>query len=284
MAEVQASTAKPRPRSVLIGNSESKKVLSPPKNVLVTSPTQKSELSPEDIYCLLTQINTGIPFSGELKVMGFSYQTDEQNEAGWTAMISSSECPEGLFSKVRVSSEGQIKELIDCRTTTREELMVHSGVQGNVVEVPPTSRGEVNLAISGYGFFAVKCGDEIHYVRDGHFIMNDEGQIETRNNCQLISNTGALVSLRQYPQVDDKGCFGDGSCLALVEPGTNDISTLDRYTALATDSPLRILGKDIHLFSNSLEDITAADAGPLGPDWSRLPSFTRPLTCPKLQK
>ena len=279
MAEVQASTGKARQHAVLLEKEKPKKPSSRLQNKKTSA--RKLQISPEEIYCRLSQMNTRLPLSGELQILGFSYDVDEENQSGWTAMIRSSECPESSFSKIRINSNNEIKELVDCRMTSQEELLIHSGIQGNIIDVPRTSRREFNLAISGSGFLVVKCASGLQYIRDGHFFMNDEGQLETSSSCQAISDKGVLIQMSVDPIANDQGCFEDGTCLAIVQPEAHDISIADHYSLWAKTDPLTILASDKKIFVNALEDLTVADAGPLGPDWDRIPTFTRPISCPQ---
>ncbi|MCK4257465.1 MAG: flagellar basal-body rod protein FlgF [Halanaerobiales bacterium] len=64
----------------------------------------------------------------------------------------------------------------------------------------------LDIAIQGEGFFAVQTPDEVLYTRNGHFTLNQEGQVVTTEGYQLL---GAGGSIQTYG--DTIGFSEDGS-------------------------------------------------------------------------
>lgn len=58
-----------------------------------------------------------------------------------------------------------------------------------------------DFAVQGNGFFAVRMGNgQIAYTRDGHFSVNDAGQLITEEGFQVIGRNGGPVDAQQAQQ------------------------------------------------------------------------------------
>jgi flagellar basal-body rod protein FlgF len=59
-------------------------------------------------------------------------------------------------------------------------------------ELRPTNQ-PTDLAIDGPGFFEVQLPNGVHaYTRDGELKLNGQGQLVTKQGCQLVSDSGLL--------------------------------------------------------------------------------------------
>jgi len=238
-------------------------------------PPREEQISHEVAFCKILNSRTQVPIRGNLKLSTYSYEVDEEGESGFTAYIQSSECPKGLFSKVRLNSLGEIKEEINCMTETPEEIFTRSGVQGNV-EYRPSTKNKLNLAISGEGFFALECKEGIFLSRSGDFRW--DGMRATYGNCFVLSKDGTYFNW-DGGNIDDEGCAANGSCVALLGAEANSVSYVDRITFRANADPFHHHARDGRIFFDSLENLEDSEVGPMGPAWESISEFKVPLNC-----
>jgi hypothetical protein len=243
------------------------------------TPTKFIPPSPEKIYCDIARSAAHVPLEGPLKMWTLAYEKDENGEGGTLAMIQSSTCPPGLFSKVRLNSEGHIKDIIDCRSTSREELALSSGIQGNIREEKP-STNKINMAISGEGFFVEDCEKQIFYIRDGRFLRAMDGTVMTPKGCVILDNQGRPLTMQEGEELDEQGCGVHGNCVAVVSPDKSAIKYINEQTLLATGDFMKGLRRERYVFYNSLEDVDDKELGWLGPRFQNLPAFVPPKNCP----
>jgi len=96
--------------------------------------------------------------------------------------------------------------------------------------VTPTGN-DLDLAIEGKGFFAVRSGDETRLTRDGRFTLGPDGRVVTSTSGQpLLGVDGQPIRLdpNQKVHIDERGAVHQGggqvAQIRLVEPG--DVSDL----------------------------------------------------------
>jgi hypothetical protein len=224
-------------------------------------------------YCRLKKADLGIPLDGQLKIVAFSYEADEDNQSGFVAFVSSSHCPENGFSKICMDSLGRIESVLDCRRMNNSEIALQSGIQGNIVDSP--SEGDVrNFAVSGEGFFVTDCAGGIVLQRSGGFQFKS-GKL-WHGNCEVLDQFGEPIS-ENVTQLDEHGCTPSGACLALATIPDFQGKPADRTSIAIDESKLQFLSEG-YIFSHSLEDFADAQSGPFGPDWKELPIF-HPMAC-----
>lgn len=78
-------------------------------------------------------------------------------------------------------------------------------IQGSALDTQKGSLEPTGLAtdfaVQGNGFFAVRMGNgQIAYTRDGHFSVNDAGQLITEEGFQVIGRNGGPVDAQQAQQ------------------------------------------------------------------------------------
>lgn len=78
-------------------------------------------------------------------------------------------------------------------------------IQGSALDMQKGSLEPTGLAtdfaVQGNGFFAVRMGNgQIAYTRDGHFSVNDAGQLITEEGFQVIGRNGGPVDAQQVQQ------------------------------------------------------------------------------------
>ena len=76
------------------------------------------------------------------------------------------------------------------------DFVKHIGVLIDHTEgVKSTTNNPFDMAIHGEGFFAIETAQGTKYSRDGHFTLNNLGQIVTAKNEPLLSNAGAPITV-----------------------------------------------------------------------------------------
>jgi hypothetical protein len=193
-------------------------------------------------YCKVKNAGVDIPLSGLVMAEQSRYYTaDGMNSLFGTAVrISSDACPEGTYSEVKFNPNDDVTEVSDCRNTTVEAMVVQHGLNTSFTSIPADRRnGRIPLFINS-GTFVKKCGPEIHYDREGRLWVR-EGVLTDTNRCAVLDREGHEISLEVAEMPDEKGCFANGQCIALVEPRAEDFKVLDVHTLLATGDPLNIL-------------------------------------------
>ena len=89
----------------------------------------------------------------------------------------------------------------------------------------------LDVALAGDGFFKVSDGQETYFTRDGHFVLNNEGQLVTPNGWAVLGEGGGELVV---PQGTGKINIGvDGAIYADDNMiGQLQVSTVDDLTAL----------------------------------------------------
>ena len=248
-------------------SSPSPKVqLRSPQIISITS----SQQTEDQIFCKILSANTGVLTTGKLKVWAHQYSEDENGEPGFSAMIASSDCPHLKFSTVRVDAFGRLKQFIDCRNTSLEELSLTSSVQGNIQDVDDRN-SKVHLAVSGDGYFVLRCEDGFYLSRSGDF--SDDHGVLKQNDC--FAQTSDQHDFDMTGELDDNGCDSKNSCLALVSPSASQDVTFMKLGLLKSLNPFSGAVEKRRLFRNALEEINPSSLSP-GPNWELYPDVKIP--------
>jgi len=93
--------------------------------------------------------------------------------------------------------------------TTNVAFVLDRGIARDLSEgrFDPTG-GTLDMAIAGNGYFVVQTPDGERYTRNGHFSLNDQGQLVTDDGYQVQSD-GGTVTLQ--PQDGDLKVASDGT-------------------------------------------------------------------------
>ncbi|KYG66490.1 hypothetical protein AZI86_05435 [Bdellovibrio bacteriovorus] len=265
---------------------------SPPKsNNDINKDDNESEITSDQIelLCKLRSAKTSVPMSGKIQVFVSKISPflgmNEKN----VAWIKSPSCPDGYYSIVHYSDEGDVTKEIDCRRASLTELGTFSGEQGNIIDAP-ADENTANLAISGAGYFVLQCPDsKLMLTRNGKFKRSARGILSNGGDCTLLDTQGR-------PFIDEKinfeGCNTQGACVATLDPSldeTEGLEYVNSYTfqADAAITPeLSVTKKGSQLFRpnfflNSLENIHDSDRGMTSVSWINHPSVDLDrLECP----
>lgn len=205
-------------------------------------------------------------FNGKIKLWEHETPNDET-----IVMIKSEDCPSELFSYLLIDNKsGKINELIDCHNTTKEELVMHTGLQGEIKEskyVP----NHLDLAISGAGFFLEKCRDKLYLLRRGNFFVSMDKVLMTTNGCTVVDQRGK--SFKVLNAIDDRGC-SSSQCLAIIQPQESNFKYISRNRLSFSGNIEASLISPVTIFVNHLEDIDR-DAGIMGPNFDLISEFDR---------
>lgn len=235
-------------------------------------------LSQEEVYCKLKNMNLGIPIEGEVKIVTYTFEGDENNEPGSTLWVSSSECPSGYHSKISLDSVGRPLEVIDCREMTKEDLVTRLRMQGDVKEAP-SEPNKINLAISGGGLFVEDCNGVLSYVRSGRFSISAEGILMTKSACEVLGEDGRPFSIYSIDELDNQGCTKEDRCIAVADPTAKDVVHDGHEKFLARGAPQEFLLRKKYLLKNAYEDLSA-ELDPFGSEFSSLPALDLETVCP----
>lgn len=235
------------------------------------------ELTQSDLYCKIRNLELGIPLDSKVKMVSYHYKIDEGNQ-GYIAWIDSDRCPSGFYSKVRIDGLGNLIDFIDCRRTSREELALQSGMQGEIKNAY-ASPNTFNLAISGEGFFIEQCREEFNYVRSGEFLIATDGTVMAKSGCLILDESGDPLTVTDENDMNESGCNSKGNCIAIALPRDNDIQVTDKNKFRAITSPQQVLVQKRSLFRNAYEDLNDPEFGPFGPSFSKLPFLNLPNEC-----
>ncbi len=230
-------------------------------------------------FCRILRANSGLPLAGPLKMYAFEYEQHGEEGPGMIAFVQSRECPDELFSMVRIDGNDRVKELIDCRFAQKEEILMKSGIQGEILDYP-VSPERMLLAISGPGYFITDCPNGLFMQRSGDF--QRRGREIWQGACRVLNGEGEPFVWDGHP-LDEHGCSKEGQCPAIVEADPKFTTFIDRTTFEIADRSMARLLPEPRVFSNSLETLDSADTGPTGPHLTNRIQFTPPADCSTVQ-
>src|ERR1700712_4040261 len=100
--------------------------------------------------------------------------------------------------------------------------------------VRDVSQGEMNItganldfAINGKGFFAVQTPNGMRYTRDGHFSLNQDGQLVTSNGYAVQGDGGNITIT---PDDGNVSVGPDGTISSILNGAANQIAKLQVVT------------------------------------------------------
>jgi hypothetical protein len=233
-----------------------------------SSPSQITK-EQEDILCKFKNLRTNVPHRGELQVFAIKMTLKSPSDMN-IVWIKSLECPEDYYSIVHFSDKGQTSLEISCTQTTPTEIARYSGEQGEIDEVSSAGNA-VNLAISGNGYFTLRCPNgSLYLTREGKFFKNKVGNLINAESCTLLNEEGA--KFESFYDMDSKGCSDDGQCIGTLDPAFDDIAGLqyiNSYSFSATSAwPTK---RPITFFTNALERINEQGRGLTSVNWANHP-------------
>jgi hypothetical protein len=243
------------------------------------------DLNPQRTLCELKN-QVDIPLTGELRI-----QTLPLDDGGRVAYVYSSACPRDLYSLVRFSFEGKASVVSDCRKNSITELALQGPMQSTVIDRPPAP-GELNLALSGPGLFLAWCNEGFRAVRNGKFLVKEDGMLTTEDGCLVWSRPTEQGATGEplFLQAGDKEIFFDGCtqgrrCLAILDPnkvtdqGPELIGSQEfALKHFSLDSLFQQLNNNqfTYVFENALEDLNNPDLGLTGAEkidlWESIPA------------
>ncbi|MEE2746447.1 MAG: flagellar hook-basal body complex protein, partial [Pseudomonadota bacterium] len=91
-----------------------------------------------------------------------------------------------MFVEHLVRSKGGHSLRAQRLTYTRDVAQYQNMQEGPI----KTTGNPLDIAIPGEGYFVVNAADGERYTRNGHFSLDGDGQLVTRNNQPLLSDAG----------------------------------------------------------------------------------------------
>ena len=226
-------------------------------------------------YCRISHLRSKVPLDGPLKIIEKSYDQDEDHEAGRLYLIRSIRCPEGLYSMIRVDRFDRIREEMDCRTERPERILLRTEQQGDIREDPPLA-GKLRLAISGPGYFVMRCRDGDYLTRLGLFDLRD-GMVVS-GGCRLMDSRGRGLRIGTGP-IDQRGCTTDGTCVAVVEAQPDHVQWATAWAYRATLNPYLNPIINPFVFHGAHESLVDSNGRHRTMDWIAVPKSTIDTPC-----
>jgi flagellar basal-body rod protein FlgF len=151
------------------------------------------------------------------------------------------------FKKDRISFQQLLEEASTSDTEATAEglppdpLLVNIDVDMSEGDIQTTGN-QLDLAISGDGFFKINTPDGVRYTRKGNFTLDPSGNLITQDGYSVIGKGGAINISGNNIAIGDIGSISvDG-----VEAGQLDIVTFDNLD--------RLVKEEKGLFKNDSED------------------------------
>lgn len=101
------------------------------------------------------------------------------------------------FKKDRISFQ---KMLDQANESTNVQIRPDMG-QGDI----RASGAELDIAITGRGFFKINTEDGIRYTRKGNFILDPKGALTTQNGDRVMGKSGPINIVGNKIEIDKKG-------------------------------------------------------------------------------
>lgn len=240
------------------------------------------------ILCEFKKFGSSVPHLGKIQVYAAKFSPPYSGNSVW---IKSPECPKDKFSILFFSDDGHISKEINCLNTSLTELMRFSGEQADVDYTTIDSRS-LNLAISGGGYFVLRCPDDkLLITREGKFKKENGNHLTNQKGCTLLNENGQPMIASKI--IGEKnGCSPEGDCIAIYDPGRDEIKGLEylnsySFTAksgiIPSQSITKVGPKELRpsFFTNSLERLKDPIRGATGISWSEYPEVDLDeLNCP----
>lgn len=287
VAKSQVSSSQISENRVQPGVSRKPDALPPAPPARTNAALVSSQLrvkSRQEIYCRLRSAGVDVSAS-QIKLSFVDQGYAPEGQTLLKAFVQTPDCPADLFSKYELDSENRLVNSVNCHEISPKELYFGAGLQGAIVYTAERP-GKVDVAISGTGFFVVRCENEYRYMRIGNWNYGADGNLLTKDGaCEVLDRQGNPIILQAESDLDDRGCNSVGQCLAVASPESpEDFEIIDRKSFVALEDPLQHLvpeAYDTKIFTNSLESLKDPENGILGPDFSRIPYLDKPSFCPE---
>lgn len=228
------------------------------------------------IICEFKKLRTLVPQTGKVRIHATKSSPPFLGNYIW---IKSPECPKDKYSIVFFSDDGHISKEINCLETNFTELMKFSGEQADVDDVKINNPKFLNLAISGGGYFILRCPDKkLLLTRAGNFTKGPDQNLFNKDNC-VVLNERAEPFVASKVIGENIGCSPEGDCLGIYDPGRDSIQELKylnsySFTAesgiIPNQSITQIGPKELrpYFITNALERLNDPKRGATGVTWS----------------
>lgn len=217
----KAGVTIPEHRSVKENKSQLTQLLFSPRpvsNFHPSSPIDKSfsknlpkALTSEQIVilCEFKKFGSSVPHFGKIQVNAAKFSPPFSGNSVW---IKSPECPKDKFSILFFSDDGHISKEINCLNTSLTELMRYSGEQADV-DYTAIDSHSLNLALSGSGYFVLRCTDDkLLITREGKFKKDNGKHLINQKGCVLLNEDGQPVVASKIIG-ENNGCSPEGDCM-----------------------------------------------------------------------
>lgn len=118
------------------------------------------------------------------------------------------------------------------------QASVSADAPANVTILPDMEQGdltatgnELDLAISGKGFFKVNTANGIRYTRKGNFTLDPKGMLITQSGDQVMGKSGPIKIVGNNISIDKKGNIQT----SMGQIGKLDIVDFDDYKGIAKE-------------------------------------------------
>ena len=118
------------------------------------------------------------------------------------------------------------------------QASVTADAPANVTILPDMEQGdltatgnELDLAISGKGFFKINTANGIRYTRKGNFMLDPSGMLITQSGDQVMGKTGPLKIAGKNISIDNKGNIQTD----MGQIGQLDIVDFDDYKGIVKE-------------------------------------------------
>ena len=114
-----------------------------------------------------------------------------------------------------------------------------------------TTHAALDFAIDGDGFFAVQTDAGIRYTRDGHFGLNEFGELVNRDGAQVLDDGGSAILID--PELGPIVTSPDGEL-------QQDGSPVARLGVFNFDDPRELRKTGANLFAADFDTLTTSNA------------------------
>jgi flagellar basal-body rod protein FlgF len=105
-----------------------------------------------------------------------------------------------------------------------------------------TTGAPLDFAINGKGFFAVQTPTGLRYTRDGHFSLNQDGQLVTSDGYAVQGDGGAITIT---PSDGEISVGPDGTISSILNGASNQIGKL-QVTSFANERAMTKQGANLY--------------------------------------
>jgi flagellar basal body rod protein FlgG len=113
----------------------------------------------------------------------------------------------------------------------------------------------LDVAINGNGYFAVQTPAGMRYTRDGHFSLDQNGQLVTSEGYPVQGDGGAITIT---PDAGDINIGTDGTISSIINGNINQLGKLQAVD-FANDSALTKQGANLYSTTQTATPATASE-------------------------